>query len=127
MIDGVLVPRGECCIRGPGVFLGYYKDEAKTREAVDDEGWLHTGDIVQVNPNGSIKIIDRKKNIFKLAQGEYVASEKIEIVISTMRLVEEIFIYGDSLQIFIVAMVKPEPHCIKEIGIFCNFSVKFED
>lgn len=60
-------PRGEICMKGPTVFDGYYKRPDKTSEAMDSEGWFKTGDVAMVYPNGTVKIIDRSKNIFKLS------------------------------------------------------------
>ncbi|CAG7817148.1 unnamed protein product, partial [Allacma fusca] len=72
--------QGEICIRGPLVSKGYYKNPEETEKTFGKDGWMHTGDIGTWLPNGVLKVIDRKKHIFKLSQGEYVAPEKIEII-----------------------------------------------
>ena len=106
--------RGEIWVRGPNVFKGYYKDEEKTREAINDEGWLMSGDIGMWTPGGQLAIIDRKKNIFKLAQGEYVAAEKIENVYAHSTFIGQSFVYGDSYQSCLVAIVVPDEEPVRK-------------
>uniref|UniRef100_A0A8C9EXK5 long-chain-fatty-acid--CoA ligase n=1 Tax=Pavo cristatus TaxID=9049 RepID=A0A8C9EXK5_PAVCR len=101
-------PALQICVKGPNVFKGYLKDEERTSEALDQEGWLHTGDIGKWLPNGTLKIIDRKKHIFKLAQGEYIAPEKIENIYIRSDPVAQIYVHGDSLQAFLVGIVVPD-------------------
>jgi long-chain acyl-CoA synthetase len=105
--------RGEICVRGPNVFKGYYKDEEKTRETIDDEGWLHSGDIGLWRIDGTLQIIDRKKNIFKLSQGEYVAPEKIENILMRSAFIAQCFVYGDSLQNSLVAIIVPDEENVR--------------
>ena len=73
------IPAGEVYFFGSSIMKGYYKNEEKTKECMFD-GWLASGDVGAVLPNGALKIIDRAKNIFKLSQGEYIAPEKLENV-----------------------------------------------
>ncbi|PSR85930.1 Long chain acyl-CoA synthetase, partial [Actinidia chinensis var. chinensis] len=98
-------PRGEICLRGKSTFAGYYKNPELTREALRD-GWFHTGgDIGEILPNGAVKIIDRKKHLIKLSQGEYVALEYLEKVYGITPIVEDIWVHGDSLKSMLVAVV----------------------
>ena len=112
---GRSTPRGEICMRGPSVFSGYYKAPELTAEALDKEGWLHSGDIGVVLPhNGAFMIIDRYKNFFKLSQGEYVSPEKIEIIYAKSHYISQIFVHGNSLQNYLLAIVVPDEAYIRK-------------
>ncbi|KAK9237496.1 eukaryotic long-chain fatty acid CoA synthetase (LC-FACS) [Lipomyces kononenkoae] len=103
-------PRGELLLRGTTVFREYFKDEARTREAIDADGWFHTGDVAAIDQLGRLYIIDRVKNFFKLAQGEYVAPEQIEnAYLAGCPLVQQLFIHGSSLEAYLVAIASIQP------------------
>uniref|UniRef100_A0A452UBN2 Arachidonate--CoA ligase n=1 Tax=Ursus maritimus TaxID=29073 RepID=A0A452UBN2_URSMA len=118
---------GEVCVKGPNVFKGYLKDPAKTAEVLDKDGWLHTGDIGKWLPNGTLKIIDRKKHIFKLAQGEYIAPEKIENIYLRSEPVAQVFVHGESLQAFLIAIVVPDVETLCSWARKKGFEGSFEE
>jgi long-chain acyl-CoA synthetase len=105
-------PRGEVLIGGSNITAGYFKMPEKTDEEyfTDRAGrrWFRSGDIGQIEADGCIQIIDRKKDLVKLQFGEYVSLGKVEAVLKNCPLVENICIYGDSKRSYVVAMVCPE-------------------
>ncbi|KAL5987163.1 eukaryotic long-chain fatty acid CoA synthetase (LC-FACS) [Asimina triloba] len=119
------VPRGEICLRGKTLFSGYYKRPDLTEEVLID-GWFHTGDIGEWQPNGAMKIIDRKKNIFKLSQGEYIAVENIESTYGRCPLITSIWVYGNSFESFLVAVVIPERKALEDWASMHNEGGDFE-
>lgn len=91
--------RGEVCVKGDCVGLGYYMMPKETKEVFDADGWFHTGDIGQFASDGSVQIVDRKKNLIKLAGGEYIAVENMEMTYGNSKFVDAInggiCCYGD--------------------------------
>ncbi|KAI9275407.1 hypothetical protein BY458DRAFT_454713 [Sporodiniella umbellata] len=90
-------PQGEVWVRGPSVTKGYWSRDDLTQETITQDSWLQTGDIAEWNDNGTITIIDRKKNLVKTSNGEYIALEKLESIYKSCLYVTNICIYADSL------------------------------
>lgn len=108
--------QGEVLVRGTNVFQGYYKMDDKTKETIVGGGWVRTGDIGLWTNFGTLKIVDRCKNIFKLSQGEYIATDKIEEVYGRNKLVKQMFLYGDSKKSQLVALVVPDEKRLKQLA-----------
>ncbi|XP_010518417.1 PREDICTED: long chain acyl-CoA synthetase 1 isoform X1 [Camelina sativa] len=119
-------PSGEICIRGQCMFSGYYKNPELTDEVIKD-GWFHTGDIGQIFPNGVLKIIDRKKNLIKLSQGEYVALENLENIYGQNSVVQDIWVYGDSFKSMLVAVIVPNPETVNRWAKDLGHTKPFEE
>lgn len=101
-------PDGEVLIRGPHVFLGYHRDEAATREAVDEEGWLHSGDVGRIDAEGFLWITDRKKDLIITSGGKNVAPQVIEAKLKGITGVAHAVVVGDRRK-YLVALLTLDP------------------
>lgn len=109
VIEGVEVKfaeDGEILVKGPNLMLGYYKDPAYTAEVIDQEGWFHTGDIGLFEDGRFLKITDRKKEIFKLSSGKYIAPQLIENKFKESIFIEQIMVVGVNEK-FASALISP--------------------
>ena len=104
-------PRGELLVRGPQIFPEYFKNPEETAKCFDEDGWFYTGDVARIDAKtGRTFIIDRVKNFFKLAQGEYVTPERIEnTYLSCFPYIAQLFVHGDSLRTHLVGVVGVDP------------------
>ena len=102
-----IAPDGEILSRGPHIMIGYYKDPEFTKEVIDQEGWLHTGDIGVMVDTIFLKITDRKKEIFKLSVGKYVSPQVIENLLKESAYIENCMVIGEN-QKFASAIIIPD-------------------
>lgn len=108
--------------------MGYYHDETKTKEAITEDGWLRTGDVGAMSAKTrAVSIVDRKKNIFKLQQGEYVAAEKVENTLMKGDKLAEIFIHGESTECFVIAIAVPHKKFVEEFAQKRGVEGSYED
>lgn len=104
-LDVKIAADGEILVKGPSITKGYYKNDDATREAIDNEGYFHTGDIGELK-DGFLKITDRKKEIFKTAGGKYVAPQVLENKLMESTLIGQVMIVGEN-QRFPSAVIVP--------------------
>ena len=115
-LDVKIASDGEILVKGPSVSSGYYKNEEATKETIDSEGYLHTGDIGELTTDGFLRITDRKKEMFKTAGGKYVAPQVLENKLMESTLVAQVMVLGEN-QRFPSALIVP---AFEELEKWCK-------
>lgn len=122
--------QGELYVKGPSVSAEYYKNPEETKAAYTEDGWFRTGDIGEWTSNGHIKLIDRKKNLIKTANGEYIAIEKLETVYRSNSFVGNICVYADENKVKPIAIIVPNHAAIinlaKELKVDTHEDISHE-
>jgi len=119
---------GEILCKGPNVMVGYFKEPEMTRDAIDADGWFHTGDLGQIEPEGHLKITGRKKEIFKTSFGKYISPQLIEDKFKESLFIDHIIVLGEH-QKFAGALIVPDftflkSYCgVKEIPFTTNAEI----
>jgi len=110
VIEGVeikIAGDGEILCRGPNVTPGYYKDPELTKQAFDNDGWFHTGDIGHIEDGKFLMVTDRKKEIFKLSNGKFIAPQIIENIFKESPIIDQIMVIGEHKK-FASALISPD-------------------
>jgi len=110
-------PQGEVWVRGKHVCSGYLNHPELNSESRTKDGWFKTGDIGEIRENNALALIDRKKSLVKLANGEYIAVEYLECVYKSSLIVENICVYGKSFENYPIALVVPNEREIRELAV----------
>jgi len=113
---------GEILVRGPQIMLGYFKDEEMTREVIEPDGFLHTGDIGELDSEGFLTITDRKKEMFKTSGGKYIAPAVIENIMKQSRFIEQIMVIGEGEKMP-AAFIQPDFEFVKDWGKLKGYSL----
>ena len=108
-----IAPDGEILSRGPHIMKGYWNNPAATREAIDREGWLHTGDIGMIDVEGFLHVTDRKKHLFVSSGGKNIAPQPIENLFLSNKYIEQFMLIGDR-RMFLTALIVPDFDALKE-------------
>ncbi len=115
LIDGVemkIADDGEILCRGHNVMLGYYKDKQLTEQVIDREGWFHTGDVGHIEEDTFLMVTDRKKDIFKLSNGKFIAPQIIENKLKESPFIDQVMVTGEH-QKFASALLVPNVNYLK--------------
>ncbi|WNF31381.1 carboxylic acid reductase [Streptomyces sp. C11-1] len=109
-------PRGELLLKTEAMVPGYYKRPDLNAEIFDEDGYYRTGDIVAETEPGRHVVVDRRKNVLKLSQGEFVATSRLEAVFAVSPLVRQIFVYGNSERSYLLSVVVPTTDALEQSG-----------
>jgi long-chain acyl-CoA synthetase len=117
---------GEILIKGPSIMAGYWQDKEATRAAIDDDGWLYTGDVGELTSKGNLKITDRKKYIIVTSSGKNIAPQPIEELICRSPYIDQCFLLGDNRE-FCTALITPDYEAIKKLADTFGLEYKSEN
>lgn len=121
-VEAKIAEDGEILVKGPNVMMGYYQLPDKTAEAIDEDGWFHTGDIGEFVEGKFLKITDRKKEIFKTSGGKYIIPQAMENKFKESRFIEQIMVMGEGKK-YPCALIVPNYEFVKEWAERKNLSV----